>query len=930
MLSETSQARAVHVFHSYAQEDSEFFKTLTKHLSVWQRQGLIENWDRHSINAGDDWKNAMEEYLQKSDIILLLISPDFIASDDCFNFEMLRAMKQYKAGKASVIPIILRPSPWYDLPCASLQSLPRSNQEDVKPIVLWENQDLAFAEVVNDLLKVVAQYNPSLAATIASARPVDDSSLLHIPYPRNNNFTGRDSLLTSLHDLFTARHSTFPTRQALIGLGGSGKTQIALEYTYRNRNDYQAIFWIKADTREHLVTDFMGIADQLQLPERSGKNQEPVIAAIKRWFQGGGRWLLIFDNVEDATLIDEFAPTAGKGHILITSRNQMIRNVTAKIELDRMEPDEGVLLLLRCAEIIQPDIPLQEVSTTDITEARAIVQLVDGHPLALDQAGAYIKETETSLASYIRLYNERAAFLLNQRGEPTPDHLNSVAATFTLSLQKVKFAKPHALELLRFCAFLHADAIPEDLIIKGTAASDSPLQLLASDPVELNAAIKELRQFSLIQRYRETGELAIHRLVQVVIKDEMTELEQRQWAEYAVRAINHVFPKVEAEAWFLCQQYLPHALTCLELIKHWKIELPEAGRLLHDTGSYLYAQAQYLTAQPLYELALKIREHTLGLEHPDTAQALNSLGEFARKQANYDEAEDYYKRALAIRERALGSEHPQTAQTLNNLGELAQTRGKHALAEIFYRQALTIRQRSLGNEHPDTIRSIGDVAGIRDEQDDTIQAEEGYKKALTLCEQTRGPQHIDTALALSKLARFYRSQKMYTQAEPLFKRALTLTEQKLGTSHPEVATIFNNFAILYRLTGNYTQAELLLKWAINIWEQVFDIEHPNTAASLNNLGLVYSDQGNYAQAEPLYLQALAIREKKLGKDHHSTAQTLANLADLYQAQNRDAQAAALYLRVLDIYMQDPGPEHSDTKALQEKYATLQSRLDKDQ
>jgi tetratricopeptide (TPR) repeat protein len=932
MLAETDHARTIHIFHSYAQEDLRFFKELEKQMSVLRRQRLIENWHRYAVNAGDNVKSVIEERLRQSDIILLLISPDFIASEDCIDFEMLRAMQQYEIGKASVVPILLRPTLWQRLPCARLWSLPPSPKGGVKPVSRWRDKDEAFFRIASALEKIIdglVRYSPRAATEHAHSRANANRPLWTVPYPRNPYFLDRAHSLASLHARFNADRSAYPICQALTGPAGSGKTQLALAYAYHYHDDYQATFWIKADSHEQLVTDFMSIAEMLELPERIGEDQDAVIAAVKHWFNSHDKWLLIFDNVDASVSIKDFMPTAGKGAILITLQGQATTEFCTQFEIERMAPDEGALFLLRRAQLLDANASLEQASPEHIEQARTIVQLCAGHVLALDQAGAYIAETKTSLTQYIQLYNNYSARLLQQSGASATNHPAAVITTLLLSLQKVQHTNPASLELLRFCAFLHPDAIPEELFALGAPYLGPTLQPIVSDVLKLGAILKTLLNYSLVRRNSESGSLSLHRLVQIALKGAMAESEQRQWAQRAVQAVNRAFPDVEFEQWTRCQLYLPHALNCAALIQQWQIASPEAGRLLNEAGLYLYEHGQYAATRPLYEQALTIRERVLGPDHPATAQTLNHLGQLTRKLSSDDDAERYYARARAIRERVLGPGHPDTAQTLNDLGDLAHTQGQYPLAETFYRQALTIRAQTLGRAHSDTIRSIGDLAGIRDEQGDYAQAEVLYQEARMLSEDSLGLAHPDTGLALGKLARFYRSQEKYAQAEALFKQALTITEQTLGSDHPEVATLLNNLAVLYREIGNYPQAETLLQRAIRIWRQVFGPEHRNTAASLRQLALCYSAQGNYAQAEPLFQQALAIRERALGPNHPDTAQVIANLADLYAAQHRDTQAEPLYQRAQAIYQQQLGSQHPDTMALQEKYSALLRRLNKD-
>jgi len=292
--------------------------------------------------------------------------------------------------------------------------------------------------------------------------------------------------------------------------------------------------------------------------------------------------------------------------------------------------------------------------------------------------------------------------LLKRRGGLVPHHPDSVATTWSLAFEQVERANPAAIELIRLCAFLAPDAIPEELISEGAPHLDPILQPVAANRLKLNAALAELLKYSLVRRDTTTHTLTIHRLVQAVIKDELDEQTQRQWAERAVRAVNQVFPFEEAPPWPRSQQYLPHALVCEGLIKQWDITLDEASTLLHNAGVYLRARGQYQEAAPLYEYALSIQEKMYGRDDPNTDFLLNNLALLYWNQGKYTEAEPLYQRALEIREKVLGHDHPETASTLNNLALLYSDQGKDDEAEPRYLRALAIREKVFGPDHPST------------------------------------------------------------------------------------------------------------------------------------------------------------------------------------------------------------------------------------
>jgi tetratricopeptide (TPR) repeat protein len=422
-------------------------------------------------------------------------------------------------------------------------------------------------------------------------------------------------------------------------LGGIGKTQTAVEYAYRYRDAYQFVLWVQANTSETLLSNFVTLAGLLKLPEQDAQEQQIVVQALKQWFEMHSGWLLIFDNADDLAMIQDYLPEGNMGHTLLTTRAQAMGGLARKIELDTLGPAEGAVLLLRRAGIIAHDAALDSASPADRALAIDIVGVMDGLPLALDQAGAYIEETNESLSSYLTIYHQQRAELLKRRGGLVPIHPDSVATTWSLAFEQVERDNPAAIELMRFCAFLAPDAIPEELIQEGAPHLGPILHPVAADRSRLNAALAALLNYSLLRRDAATHTLSIHRLVQAVILDEMDEQTQQHWAERAVRAVKQVFPFDEPAPWPRSQRYLPHALACEALIRQWDITLDEAAALLNNAGGYLRARGQYQEAEPLRQEALAIGEKQYGVNHPNTSYLLNNLANLYRKQGKDDEAE---------------------------------------------------------------------------------------------------------------------------------------------------------------------------------------------------------------------------------------------------------------------------------------------------
>src|SRR6266487_1492588 len=660
-----------------------------------------------------------------------------------------------------------------------------------------------------------------------------------IPYRRNAFFTGREPVLTRLHECFTTdREAVLTQGQAINGLGGIGKTQVAVEYAYRHREEYRFVLWANASTEETLI-------------------------------------------------------------------------------------------MLRRAHFLTPEMRVEQVSQGDRQIAEQIVEAMDGLPLALDQAGAYIEETKCRLSDYQQRYQTRRVWLLQRRGRRATDHPDAVAATWSLAFEKVEQANPAAADLLRLCAFLAPDAIPEEIITESAADLGPVLEPVASDAVDLDEAIAALGAYSLVHRNATEKTLSVHRLVQAVLKDQMDEQDRQQWAQRAVQAVNAAFPEVKFETWLQCERCLPHAQACMILIEQERLTIPEAADLLTSMGWYLGERGRYTEAESPLQHAMTIREQQSEVEDLQTAYTATTLGWLCEYQGKYAQAEPLYQRTLSIREQQLGPQHPGTANSLNNLAALYQTQGKYSLAEPLYQRALSIYEQQLGAEHPTTASSLNNLAGLYRMQGKYEQAEPLYLRALSIREQQLGPQHPDTALSLNNLALLYSAQGKDKQAEPLYERTIVIYEAQLGAQHPWLAVSLNNLAELSRPQGKDKQAEPLYLRMLSTYEQQLGPDHPDTATGLNNLATLYHHQGKYEQAEPLLKRTLAIREQQLGAQHPHTAQSLNNLAGLYRHQEKYAQAEPLYQRALPIYERVLGPQHPDTQRIRAYYADLLHTMGRD-
>ncbi len=506
---------------------------------------------------------------------------------------------------------------------------------------------------------------------------------------------------------------------------------------------------------------------------------------------------------------------------------------------------------------------------------------MDGLPLALDQAAAYIEENQCSLMDYLSLYHIRRDVLLQRRGSLRQrDYPDSVATTWLLSFQQIEQANPAVSDLLQLCAFLHPDQIPEEIIVASVTDLGPNLHIAAHDRLLWDGMIGTLQKYSLVQRNPGIKMLRVHRLVQAVLQDMLDEETKRTWTKRAMLAVNAVFPEAEHKTWPQCERLLMQALTVTQTIEQYQIVSKEAGHLLSKTASYLRERAQYSEAEPLLVRALSIHEQHSGVDHLDTARSLSNLAELYRQQGKYEQAEPLFQRALSIREQRLGAGHSDTARNMNNLAILYWQQGKFEQAEPLFQRTISIYEQISRADHPDTARSLNGLANLYLQQGKFELAEPLYLRALTTWERHLGSDHPHTAACRNNLAELYRQQDKFELAEPLFQQALSIFEQLLGAKHPDTARSLNNLANLYLQQGKLELAEPLFQQALSIYEQLLVGNHLDTAESFYGLAKLYQHQGKYEQAEPLFQRALTIREKMLGLEHPDTTATWKDYSDI--------------------------------------------------
>jgi len=687
-------------------------------------------------------------------------------------------------------------------------------------------------EVLEQLL---AEHGIDISPT-EDTTPAEPPEKNHIPIPENEFFTGRVDILSQLQNALHKRKAA-----VLHGLPGIGKTQIAARYAYQQQDNYQAVLWVSAESADMLRSSFADLDVRLGLPIM--QEQGLRLAAVRNWLKTHDNWLLIADNVEDWASVEDILPLPARGHVIFTAWDASALRLAEPLEVDKLPPQD-------CQKFISHRL----ACAAHAPSLSELISALDGLPLALDQAAAYMLSTQKTPQEYLELYRRHAPKLLDKRGDAyASDHPESVARTWALSFEKISEAQPAAGELLKFCAFLHPDRMPEELFSQGSQALGEVLAPVMTDELKRDEVLEVIYRYALLRRKATDKTLSMHRLVQLVLCYGLTPAERKVWAERVLSTLALTLPQeewVEFKHWPVYKRLLPCLRQGIKWQQDYKLATADIARMLNQTGQYFRDQhAEYKAAEVLIQRSLAMREALLSTEHPDTAWSLNNLAELYRSQGKYAVALPLHQKALDIRQNSLGLEHSDTASSLNNLSLLYQNQGKYAAALPLSQKTLSIKRKVLGEEHP------------------------------------------DTASGLNNLAFLYQAQGNYAEALSLYQQALKILQKVFGKQHPNTANSLNNLAFLYDKQGKYAEALPLYQQALKICQKVLGKQHPNTATSLSNQGLLYAEQEDYSKARPLLENALKIYTQALGERHPNTRNTKKSLQRVKMAAKRSGQAA---------------------------------------
>jgi tetratricopeptide (TPR) repeat protein len=556
---------------------------------------------------------------------------------------------------------------------------------------------------------------------------------------RNRNFSGRSGLLEELHASLQAESAAVVPTGAMHGLGGIGKTQLALEFAHRYGSDYDMVWWVPAELPTSATAALVALASRLGVHEVA--NQGEMVAGLFDQLRQRDRWLLIYDNAERPDRLAGLLPPGGGGQVLVTSRWGAWGSQATSLRVNVLARQESIAFLAK------------RTGADDQAAMYELAELLGDLPLALEEAAAYLEETQVGLDEYLALVRERARelFGLDQPPDDEQGDQQRVATIWSLSLDRVHQQAPTVEALLTLCAFLAPD-IPRDLPPEQPQLLPEDLAQAVGDPLAYNRILAVVGRYSLATVTPTT--VSVHRLVQAVIQARLGEDGEGRWAKVAVGLLRERFPNNcwEVATWPACERLLPHTLAVGGHSERLGVAGEQAGWLLDRASRYLFERGQYRQARPIAERALAVTEAALGRDDPEVAWRRTNLGRVLRGLGDLAGARAQYERAVTIDETALGPDHPNVGGSRNSLGLVLQDLGDPEGAKEQFERALVIGEATLGPDHPTVATVRGNFGSVLRELGDLAGARTQLEWAKAIGEAALGPDHSTVARIRGNLA----------------------------------------------------------------------------------------------------------------------------------------------------------------------------------
>jgi tetratricopeptide (TPR) repeat protein len=759
--------------------------------------------------------------------------------------------------------------------------------------------------------------------------------------PRNPNFTGRVDLLERLSERLREGTTTV-LPEAIHGMGGVGKTQLAIEYAYRHQSEYDVVWWIPAERPGQIGQALVELAQRLGLVTSAEANiAGPAVREALREGRPYSRWLLIFDNADSPDVVRDYFPTGGSGTILVTSRNRRWSVVGPSLEVDVFTREESKELLRRSGP-----------GDLDDAEADRLADALGDLPLALEQAAAWRAETGMPASEYLRLFEHKRAELLEV--SPPPDYQLPVAAAWNVSLDHLEIRSLTALRLLQLCSYFAPDPISRSIFSGlGGSTIDPALDRALNDPMRLARAIREINRYSLARIDHRTNSIEMHRLVQAVLIHRMTPEEQNRMRNGAHTLLAAADPKGPNQAanWPRYAELYGHVIASDAI----ESDQPWVRELVMNVARYLWYWGDHKVAREFTEQAWRTWQELFGEEdqqtrlmgwwlcflylkvgrYDDASQLVAQLKDIYARTAP-EEREDTREDALeammleaAVRRvqgdfaagaeldemaydrarRAFGDDDPTTLGTAHNLGVSLRLVGEFQRALELDQHTHALKTRLYGRDHHQSLITEGSIAIDVRETGDYVGARSLQEAVVDGFRPVFGAGNPSTLQTLRQLGEACRKEGDHATALDLARESFNQFTRRYGDTHPESLTAALALSVALRHNGELEAARDRGTKTSERFRRVFRADHPHVLAADVDLAVTLRLLDRAEEARVLDEEALASLTGRLGESHPIALACAINLASDLSALGRIAEARELGERTLELSRGRLGDNH---------------------
>lgn len=877
--------RRPHAFISYVHEDA----TAVDHIQRALENNGIPIWrDTNDLWPGDDWRFRIREAITDNSLVFIAcFSHNSLARVVTFqNDELMVAIEQMRLRRPDqpwLIPVRLSDCtiPARDLgEGRTLNSLQRVD-------LFGEHWDREIAHLVRGVRRIMSSLDQAQKLEIMTESRHIWGNVPH----RNWNFTGREQLLVQIRQQLMNDVKTV-VAFVLHGMGGAGKTQLAIEYAYRYASDYQLVWWIPSEQVTLVRSSLAALAARLGLPDVAHQRGQDVTDTVLDALRRGDpceRWLLVFDNADQPEEIRNLLPT-GTGHVVITTRNHRWISFADVVEVDVFTRQESLDLLGR----LLPD-------TTPADLDRLAEELGD-LPLALVQAATALRgESARSVDEYLNLLASESSKVL---ASSPPDYAVSVTAGWRLSVERLKQDLPFAWELLRLCAFFGPEPIKRDLLKNGRYVLGPPLQADLGDVLVLSRATRELGRHALVRIDNHGGTLQVHRLIQKLIRDGMDVPQAqtvRHWVHLLLAAADPDEPD-DVGNWARYNDLLAHIVAS----QAGECRDPAARRLVRNIVRYLLNVGDLSTCDTLSSRALECWTKQSGSNDVDVLVLAGQRADLLWTIGAYPQASELRDTTLKLMHDVLGESNEATLSVARGCGADLRARGDFVVALEFDLLTLERCTSVLGDDDPQTFLMATSVATDQALNGDYEAAFETdslmHQSCLGYFGRDDHPWVVHAWAAMGRdlclAGRYPEALKYQEQAHGVF--ADLVRARTLPADHPWILRQANDLAIARRRMGQFEAASDLSEEAYQRSVRAFGEKHPDTLAAAMNLGNACRLLGDVMNNSKLLEDANALIETTYGhyrtmhgKDHPFSHICALNLAIAHSRIDHPAKARAL-------------------------------------